>query len=59
MEKMEKNQKSDIQKVERIELKNWHSKDYLIKLSKTTYKDKKVVFILPNGKEFKIDDNAR
>lgn len=36
-----------------IKLKEFHSKQYLEKMKKTTYKDKKVVFILPNGKEYK------
>lgn len=35
-----------------IELKEWHSKEYLKKKLETAYKGKEVVFILPNGKEF-------
>ena len=37
----------------KIKLTEYHSKKYLENLKKTTYKDKKVVFILPNGKEYK------
>ncbi len=37
----------------RVELKEFHSKEYLEKKKKTAYKDKKVVFILPNGKEYR------
>lgn len=37
----------------KIELKEFHSKMYLEKLKKTKYKNKKVIFILPNGKEYK------
>lgn len=36
----------------RIKFKDFHSKQYLDNLRKTTYKDKKVVFVLPNGKEY-------
>lgn len=36
----------------RIKIKNFHSKQYLDNLRKTTYKGKKVVFVLPNGKEY-------
>lgn len=39
--------------ITKVELKEFHSKLYLEKLKETTYKDKKVVFILPNGKEYK------
>lgn len=38
--------------VEKIKIKDIHTKNYLEHLKKTTYKDKKVVFILPNGKEY-------
>jgi len=38
--------------VEKIKVKDIHTKHYLDNLKKTTYKDKKVVFILPNGKEY-------
>ena len=38
--------------VEKIKIKDIHTKKYLDNLKKTTYKDKKVVFILPNGKEY-------
>lgn len=37
---------------EKVTLTEFHSKEYLDKLRKTTYKDKEVVFILPNGKEY-------
>lgn len=37
----------------KIELKEFHSKMYLEKLKETKYKNKKVIFILPNGKEYK------
>lgn len=37
----------------RVELKEFHSKIYLDKLKNTKYKNKKVIFILPNGKEYK------
>ena len=37
----------------KVTLKEWHSKLYLDNLKKTTYKDKEVVFILPDGKELK------
>lgn len=36
----------------KIKLAEFHSVAYLDKLRKTTYKDKEVVFILPNGKEY-------
>lgn len=36
----------------KIVIKEFHSKKYLDNLRKTTYKDKKVVFILPDGKEY-------
>lgn len=37
----------------KIELKEFHSKMYLEKLKETKYKNKQVIFILPNGKEYK------
>ena len=37
----------------RVELKEFHSKIYLNKLKEKKYKDKNVIFILPNGKEYK------
>ena len=37
----------------RIKLNEYHSKDYLELLKRTTYKDEKVVFILPSGREYK------
>ena len=37
----------------KIELKEFHSKMYLEKLKEIKYKNKKVIFILPNGKEYK------
>lgn len=36
----------------KIVIKEFHSKKYLDNLRKTTYKDKKVVFVLPDGKEY-------
>lgn len=36
----------------KIKIKEIHSKEYLDKLKRTTYKDEKVVFILPSGKEY-------
>ena len=42
-------------KVEKVVLKEWHSTEYIKKLKETTYKNKKVVFILPNGKEYRDD----
>lgn len=36
-----------------IKINEYHTKKYLEKLKETTYKNKKVVFILPNGKEYK------
>ena len=35
----------------KIKINEIHSKEYLDKLKKTTYKDEEVVFILPSGKE--------
>jgi hypothetical protein len=37
----------------KIKLEQNHSIKYLEMLKETTYKDKKVVFILPNGREYK------
>lgn len=37
----------------KIKLKDFHSVAYLEREKETTYKDKEVVFILPNGKEYK------
>ena len=37
----------------KVELKEFHSKIYLNKLKEKKYKDKNVIFILPNGKEYK------
>ncbi len=37
----------------KIKLEENHSKKYLEMLKGTTYKNKKVVFILPNGREYK------
>lgn len=42
---------------EKIEVKENHTKLYLDNLKRTTYKNKKVVFILPNGKEYQPNDN--
>lgn len=36
----------------KIVIKEFHSKKYLDNLRKTTYKNKKVVFVLPDGKEY-------
>ncbi len=41
---------------EKVEIKENHTIEYLNNLKKTTYKDKKVVFILPSGKEYKQND---
>ena len=38
-----------------IKLDSIHSKRYIEMLKETTYKGKKVVFILHNGKEYKED----
>ena len=45
----------DIEKTNeiKIELKEFHSKIYLNKLKEKKYTDKNVIFILPNGKEYK------
>lgn len=42
-------------KVEKVVLKEWHSTEYIKKIKETTYKNKEVVFILPNGKEYRDD----
>lgn len=42
-------------KYTKIKLTEFHSKAYLDRLKETTYKDKKVVFILPNNKEVKYE----
>lgn len=58
MEKNQTNQKQEMNQknnVEKIILKEWHSIEYLRKLKETTYKDKEVVFILPDGKEYRND----
>lgn len=40
--------------IKKVKLNEFHSTEYIKKLKETTYKDdKKVVFILPNGKEVK------
>lgn len=40
--------------IKKVTLDEFHSKEYIKRLKETTYKDdKKVVFILPNGKEVK------
>lgn len=38
--------------VEKIKIKDIHTKKYLDNLKKTTFKNKKVIFILPSGKEY-------
>ena len=47
-----KNQK-ETSTLTKIKLEEYHSVKYLEMLKETTYKDKKVVFILPNGREYK------
>ena len=47
--KVETIQETEIQKIQLNEL---HTIKYLEMLRKTTYKGKKVVFILPNGREY-------
>lgn len=37
----------------KVKLKDFHSVAYLEREKKTTFKGKEVVFILPNGKEYK------
>lgn len=37
------------EKIIKVNLKDFHSHGYLKKLKETTYKGKKVVFILPDG----------
>ena len=39
-------------KIIKVILTEYHTKEYLRNLKRTTYKNKKVVFILPNGKEY-------
>lgn len=39
-------------KIIKVTLTEYHTKEYLRNLKRTTYKNKKVVFILPNGKEY-------
>lgn len=39
----------------KVKLDGVHSKKYIKMLKETTYKDKEVVFILHNGKEYKED----
>ena len=38
--------------VKKIKLNEIHSKKYIDNLKETTYKDEKVVFILPSGREY-------
>ena len=38
--------------LKKIKLNEIHSKKYIEKLKETTYKDEKVVFILPSGREY-------
>ena len=38
--------------IQKIQLNELHTIKYLEMLRKTTYKGKKVVFILPNGREY-------
>lgn len=49
-----KMEQATIPKIRKIKLNEYHSYEYL-KNIKATFKDK-VVFILPNGKEIKIDE---
>lgn len=53
---MEKTIVQNKEDYEKIAIKENHTKLYLDNLKKTTYKDKKVVFILPSGKEYKPND---
>ena len=39
--------------IQKIKLNENHTVKYLEKLKETTYKNEKVVFILPNGREYK------
>ena len=48
-------QQEQKKKVEKVVLKEWHSNEYIKKIKETTYKNKEVVFILPNGKEYRDD----
>lgn len=50
---MSNEEKETKEKIAKIKLEEYHSKEYLELLKKTTYKGQKVVFILPNGKEYK------
>ncbi len=45
--------KTEEKGIKRIACKEYHSKKYFERLKATTYKNEKVVFILPNGKEYK------
>lgn len=38
--------------LKKIKLNEIHSKKYIDNLKETTYKDEKVVFILPSGREY-------
>lgn len=49
--KMEKNNE-----YEKIKINESHTIEYLDNLKKTTYKDKKIVFVLPSGKEYQPND---
>lgn len=50
---MVKPQKVETTMPKMIKLNDFHSIKYLEKLRQTTYKNEKVVFILPNGRECK------
>lgn len=52
VEAIQPNNKKETIFAEKIIVKELHSKKYLDNLRETTYKNKKVVFILPNGKEY-------
>lgn len=47
-----KNKKMEQAAPKKIHLEKHHSIKYLEMLKETTYKDEKVVFILPNGREY-------
>lgn len=52
---MMKEPKREKTTIKKIQMNDFHSKIYLKKLRETTYKNEKVVFILPNGKEWKYE----
>ena len=50
---MKNQKKAEMAAPMKVQLMEHHSIKYLEMLKETTYKDKKVVFILPNGREYK------